>query len=78
MVDDEPRLRQALVRLMQLDGFTCFECGSGVEALDILSREPVILIHSDLRMPKMDGAMLLREVRERYPDTAVMMWSDAT
>jgi len=73
VVDDEPRLRQALVRLMQLDGFTCFECGSGVEALDILAREPVILILSDLRMPKMDGAMLLREVRERYPDTAVIM-----
>src|SRR5688572_20261029 len=73
VVDDEPRLRQALVRLMQLDGFTCFECGSGVEALDILAREPVILILSDLRMPKMDGAMLLREVRERYPDIAVIM-----
>src|SRR5687768_18514146 len=39
VVDDEPRLRQALVRLMQLDGFTCFECGSGVEALEILRSE---------------------------------------
>ena len=73
VVDDEPRLRQALVRLMQLDGFTCFECGSGLEALEILSREPVILVLSDLRMPKMDGAMLLREVREHYPDVAVIM-----
>jgi len=73
VVDDEPRLRQALVRLMQLDGFTCFECGSGVEALEILSREPVILVLSDLRMPKMDGATLLREIRERYPDIAVIM-----
>jgi response regulator RpfG family c-di-GMP phosphodiesterase len=73
VVDDEPRLRQALVRLMQLDGFTCFECSSGVEALDVLAREPVILVLSDLRMPKMDGAMLLREVREHYPDVAVIM-----
>lgn len=73
VVDDEPRLRQALVRLMELDGFTCFESGSGVEALDILAREPVILVLTDLRMPKMDGAMLLREIRERYPDIAVIM-----
>lgn len=73
VVDDEPRLRQALVRLMQLDGFTCFEGGSGVEALEILAREPVILMLTDLRMPKMDGAMLLREVREHYPDVAVIM-----
>jgi putative two-component system response regulator len=73
VVDDEPRLRQALVRLMQLEGFTSFECGSGIEALEILAREPVILVLTDLRMPKMDGAMLLREVRERYPDVAVIM-----
>jgi len=36
VVDDEPRLRQALVRLMQGDGFTCLEAGSGVEALAVL------------------------------------------
>ena len=30
VVDDEPRLRQALMRLMRSDGFTCFEAGSGV------------------------------------------------
>jgi response regulator RpfG family c-di-GMP phosphodiesterase len=77
-VDDEPRLRQALVRLMQLDGFTCFECGSGVEALEILARESIILLLTDLRMPKMDGAMLLREVRERYPDVAVIMITAVT
>lgn len=78
VVDDEPRLRQALVRLMQLDGFTCFECGSGLEALEILSRENIILLLTDLRMPKMDGAMLLREVRERYPDVAVIMITAVT
>jgi ActR/RegA family two-component response regulator len=33
VVDDEPRLRQALVRLMRGDGFTCLEAGSGVDAL---------------------------------------------
>ncbi len=78
VVDDEPRLRQALVRLMQLDGFTCFECGSGLEALEILARENIILLLTDLRMPKMDGAMLLREVRERYPDIAVIMITAVT
>jgi response regulator RpfG family c-di-GMP phosphodiesterase len=73
IVDDEPRLRQALMRLMRGDGFTCFEAGSGVEALEILAREPVDLVISDMRMPFMDGAELLREVRERYPSIAVVM-----
>ncbi|HEU4641359.1 MAG TPA: HD domain-containing phosphohydrolase [Gemmatimonadaceae bacterium] len=73
VVDDEPRLRQALVRLMRGAGFTCFEAGSGGEALAVLEREPVALVLSDMRMPGMDGTELLHHVRERYPDVAVVM-----
>jgi putative two-component system response regulator len=73
VVDDEPRLRQALVRLMQGDGFTCLEAGSGIEALAVLEKEPVALVLSDMRMPKMDGQELLRNLRLRYPDVAVVM-----
>ena len=73
VVDDEPRLRQALVRLMQGDGFTCLEASSGQEALDLLDRHPVELVLSDLRMPGMDGSELLREMRMAHPDVAVIM-----
>ena len=73
VVDDEPRLRQALVRLMRGDGFTCLEAGSGVEALALLEKEQVALVLSDMRMPKMDGQELLRNLRLRYPDVAVVM-----
>ncbi len=73
MVDDEARLRQVLMHLMRDDGFTCLEAGNGEEALEQLSRHDVTLVMSDLRMPKMDGMELLRQVRSRYPDTATMM-----
>jgi putative two-component system response regulator len=73
VVDDEPRLRQVLVHLMKGDGFTCFEAGNGEEALVQLQRHPVTLVMSDLRMPKMDGLELLRQVRARWPDVAVVM-----
>jgi response regulator RpfG family c-di-GMP phosphodiesterase len=73
VVDDEPRLRQALVRLMRGDGFTCLEAGSGVEALALLEQERVALVLSDMRMPKMDGQELLRNLRLRFPDVAVVM-----
>ena len=73
VVDDEPRLRQALSRLMKGDGFTCFEAGSGDEALAILAREPIALVLSDMRMPGMAGSELLREVRLRHPDVAFML-----
>ncbi|HWJ20708.1 MAG TPA: HD domain-containing phosphohydrolase [Gemmatimonadaceae bacterium] len=73
VVDDERRLRQVLVRLMESDGFTCIEASNGADALDVLRRMPVTLILTDLRMPQMDGVELLREVRARYPDTAVVL-----
>jgi cyclic di-GMP phosphodiesterase len=73
VVDDEPRLRRVLVRLLEGEGFTCLEAGSGVEALEQLEQEPVPLVVSDLRMPQMDGVALLREIMRRWPDTAVVM-----
>ena len=73
VVDDEPRLRRVLVRLLEGEGFACAEAGSGVEALRELEREPVPLVISDLRMPEMDGVSLLRELITRWPETAVIV-----
>ena len=78
VADDEPRLRQVLCRLMRMDGFECMEAGSGAEALAVLEQRPVPLVLSDLRMPGMDGIELLRHVRDRFPDTAVVMISAVT
>ena len=73
VVDDEPRLRQVLMRLMESDGFRCVEAGTGADALEILARVPVTLVLTDLRMPQMDGIELLRRVRAEWPDVAVVM-----
>ena len=73
VVDDEPRLRQILMHLMRGDGFQCLEAANGVEALERLREQRVTLVLSDLRMPKMDGMELLRQVRSAYPDAAVVM-----
>jgi putative two-component system response regulator len=73
VVDDEPRLRQVLLHLMRGDGFHCLEASNGAEAVELLERNQVQLLMSDMRMPRMDGTELLRTVRERWPDTAVVM-----
>ena len=74
IVDDEPSVRRSLVRMLQSQGFSCFEAGTGREALGVLERigEPSLII-SDMRMPEMDGIGLLEAVRQRYPDTSVIM-----
>jgi response regulator RpfG family c-di-GMP phosphodiesterase len=74
IVDDEPSVRRSLVRMLQAQGFTCFEAGSGREALGVLERiGEAPLVISDMRMPELDGIGLLGALRERYPDTSVIM-----
>src|SRR5215207_5762679 len=76
VVDDEPAVRRFLIRMLQAQGFQCFEAASGREAIRILDRigEPPLIV-SDMRMPEMDGIRLLEAVRARYPDTSVIMLS---
>src|SRR3989442_12419341 len=70
VVDDEPRLRRVLVRLLEGEGFTCSEAGSGPGGLEMMHHDAVPLVISDLRMPQMDGVTLLREIIARWPTTA--------
>ncbi|HSV53646.1 MAG TPA: response regulator, partial [Burkholderiaceae bacterium] len=69
-VDDEPNIVSALRRLFRSSGYRVVTATSGAEALTLLEGEPVDLIFSDMRMPGMDGAQLLEQVRARWPGTA--------
>jgi response regulator RpfG family c-di-GMP phosphodiesterase len=66
-VDDEPNIVSALRRLFRTAGYRMLTAHSGAQALEVLASEPVDLVISDMRMPGMDGAHLLEEVRARWP-----------
>ncbi len=68
-VDDEQRILdglQGLLRRHRAKWDMVFACG-GMAALDQLSHAHFDVIVSDMRMPQMSGAMLLAEVKTRYP-----------
>ena len=69
-VDDEPSILSALRRVLRAPDCRVLQATSGAEALEILAREPVAVIVSDMRMPGMDGAELLSRVRAQWPHTA--------
>ena len=68
-VDDEPNILSSLRRLFRPRGYRVLIAESGAAGLAILEQEAVDLVISDMRMPEMDGAQFLEQVRARWPDT---------
>lgn len=69
VVDDEPEIRELIVDfLTDIEGYTVFSAESGPHALkEVLPKNHVDLILSDINMPAMKGFELLKQVREQYP-----------
>lgn len=66
-VDDENQILNSLRRVFSDKGFNIYTAESSVEALDILTKQKIDLLISDVRMPVMDGYQLLEKVKEKYP-----------
>ncbi len=71
-VDDEQLILDGLRNVLrkQRDVWDMTFVNSGAEALERLATHPTDVVISDMRMPTMDGAELLQQVRQRYPATA--------
>jgi DNA-binding NtrC family response regulator len=72
-VDDEPAVRESLMRALEREGYQAFQAASAEAALKVLHEENIHLMLSDLKMPGMSGLDLLREVKRRVPETEVVM-----
>lgn len=64
LVDDEPSVLSALRRLFRPCGYTTLQATSGADGLNLLKTHQVDLVISDMRMPEMDGAQFLEQVRK--------------
>jgi type II secretory ATPase GspE/PulE/Tfp pilus assembly ATPase PilB-like protein/DNA-binding response OmpR family regulator len=73
LVDDEPNILSSLRRVFQRENYELLFAKDGNEALRIMEKQPAELIMTDFMMPGMNGSELLREVRERWPNTIRIM-----
>lgn len=76
VVDDEKDLADITAETLIDEGFSVVTACDGEEALKILhSGQPIHMIFSDIRMPKMDGVALLKQVKIEFPSLPVCMVS---
>jgi len=74
IVDDEELIRKMFSAFLG-EKYVCQTAASYDEALAHLAKDTYALVMTDIQMPGRNGIELLREIRSRYPDTAVIMIS---
>ena len=75
IVDDEPALLNLTKKTLSLHGYAVLCANDAFEALEILSKNSIDLIVSDVIMPGMDGYELSAKVQEKYPDIKIQLVS---
>ena len=73
IVDDEQSMREWMRILFQRDGFEVLVAADGLAARELISREYVDVVLTDIRMPRLDGIELLKTARDLAPDAIVCM-----
>lgn len=75
IVEDEPAALEALVELLEFEGFPITACSNAEEALAAISAAPDSVLITDVVLPTMDGLTLALEVTRRYPQVSVVVMS---
>jgi two-component system response regulator PilR (NtrC family) len=73
IVDDEPSMREMLRIVLRRDGYAVILAANGNEAIEVLKRERVDLLLSDIRMPDVSGVEVLRVAKEANRDIVAFM-----
>ena len=73
VVDDDPKVVELLQEFLVAKGYEVITAGDGVEGLQKVKEERPHLILLDIRMPKMDGLEVLRQLRQIDKEVGVIM-----
>lgn len=75
VIDDERIILELTSMILRSKGYEVLTADSGRLGLEIVERDSPALVLLDYMMPGMDGMSALRQIRERFPDTYVVMFT---
>ena len=76
VVDDTDHVRNMLVDMLELDGFTVVgQAGSGAEAVELVENANPDVIVMDYKMPGMDGLSAARAIRAKRETQAIILYT---
>ncbi|MCP4347913.1 MAG: response regulator [Desulfobacterales bacterium] len=75
VVDDDKPLLRMLERFFQRQGYDFFGAANCKEASEILKKEKIDLVFSDIRLEEESGIELCREIRKKHPELYIAAMS---
>ena len=73
IVDDEKNIREGLAIALKRDGHNIFLGSDGKDGLDIIKKEEIDLVITDLKMPNFDGDSLMKEIFKNFNNIPVII-----
>lgn len=73
VVDDEVGYREMIQMDLSDRGFNAFTAQGGAEALEILKKEKIDLVVTDMKMPKMDGLDTVKAIKKNHPGVPIVL-----
>ena len=73
VVEDDKNLKKLMVTYLKKNNYTTFEARNGIQALEIIDKQYIDLVISDIMMPEMDGYELLNELRIANYEIPIML-----
>jgi DNA-binding NtrC family response regulator len=72
-IDSEREIRDLIERRFTLEGFEVRTAGSAEQALKLFDQHNLDVVLLDINLPEMDGIELLRDMKQRHPDTEIII-----
>ena len=73
VVDDDRSMREFLEILLDREGYEVVSAANGKTAMDLCKRQKFDLVITDLKMPKVSGIDLMKNIKEISPETMVIL-----
>jgi DNA-binding NtrC family response regulator len=73
VVDDEPIVLTCCGRILEEQGHAVLLVGSAEAAMAAMAAEPCGVLLVDIKMPGRDGLDLVREIKQKWPETSVLV-----
>lgn len=75
IVDDNPNMSSLLTEMLEIFEYDSVRADDGLMALEELEKQSFSMIITDMKMPNMTGLELLEKVKEKFPETPVVLIS---